>query len=132
ADGAQPAARRGQPGRLRGGGPGRGPDVQRAARRPSRAGRAEPGDRARRATAAAGPPRTQRGVGVRRPGRRRGADRVARRAGPARTMTAPTRLAIIVGVLATGLVGWAVGGYPGAALGLALAVAAGVIRWWGQ
>ena len=47
-------------------------------------------------------------------------------------MTAATRLAIIVGVLATGLIGWAVGGYPGAAVGLVIGVAAGVIRWWRQ
>jgi type VII secretion protein EccE len=47
-------------------------------------------------------------------------------------MTAPLRLAIIVGVLAAGLVGWAVAGYPGAAAGLALGVAAGVIPWRGQ
>ena len=44
-------------------------------------------------------------------------------------MKATTRLAIIVGVLATGMVGWALGGYPGAAGALALGVAAGVIRW---
>jgi type VII secretion protein EccE len=47
-------------------------------------------------------------------------------------MTASTRLAIIVGVLAAGLIGWAVGGYPGAAAGLVIGVAAGVIRWWRQ
>jgi type VII secretion protein EccE len=47
-------------------------------------------------------------------------------------MTALTRLAIIVGVLTTGLIGWAVGGYPGAAVGLVIGVAAGVIRWWRQ
>ena len=44
-------------------------------------------------------------------------------------MTATTRLAIIVGVLATGLLGWALAGYPGAAVGLMLAVATGVIPW---
>ncbi len=44
-------------------------------------------------------------------------------------MTATMRLAIIVGVLATGLVGWAVAGYPGAAVGLVLGLAAGVVRW---
>jgi type VII secretion protein EccE len=44
-------------------------------------------------------------------------------------MTAGVRLAIIVGVLATGLVGWALAGYPGAAVGLVLSLAAGVIRW---
>lgn len=47
-------------------------------------------------------------------------------------MTATTRLAVIVGVLATGLIGWAVGGYPGAAVGLVLGMAAGVIPWRGQ
>ena len=71
-------------------------------------------------------------LGVRRPGGRRGGDRVACCTGSARAMTATIRLAIIVGVLATGLIGWAIGGYPGAAVGLALAVAAGVIRWRGQ
>lgn len=48
-------------------------------------------------------------------------------------MTAATgdavRLAVIVGVLATGMVGWIIGGYLGAAVGLTLALAAGVIRW---
>jgi hypothetical protein len=47
-------------------------------------------------------------------------------------MTAATRLAIIVGVLATGLVGWALGGYPGAAAGLVLGVAAGVVSRCGR
>jgi type VII secretion protein EccE len=47
-------------------------------------------------------------------------------------MSAATRLAIIVGVLAAGTVGWIFGGYPGAAAGLVLGIAAGVIRWWGQ
>jgi hypothetical protein len=47
-------------------------------------------------------------------------------------MTAATRLAVIVGVLAAGLVGWVLGGYPGAAAGLVLGVAAGVIPWRGQ
>ncbi|UQX11076.1 type VII secretion protein EccE [Candidatus Mycobacterium methanotrophicum] len=47
-------------------------------------------------------------------------------------MTAGVRLAIIVGVLATGLIGWALAGYPGAAVGLALGVVAGVIPWRGQ
>ena len=51
-------------------------------------------------------------------GGRRGGDRVACCTGSAGAMTATTRLAIIVGVLATGLVGWALGGYPGAAVGL--------------
>ncbi|MGO9070402.1 type VII secretion protein EccE, partial [Mycobacterium sp.] len=44
-------------------------------------------------------------------------------------MTAPTRLAVIVGVLAAGLLGWVVGGYPGAAIGLAIGVMVGVIPW---
>jgi type VII secretion protein EccE len=44
-------------------------------------------------------------------------------------MSAATRLAVIVGVLAAGMVGWIFGGYPGAAAGLALGVAAGVVRW---
>jgi type VII secretion protein EccE len=44
-------------------------------------------------------------------------------------MTAATKLAVIVGVLATGMVGWALGGYPGAAVGLAVGVAVGVIPW---
>jgi type VII secretion protein EccE len=47
-------------------------------------------------------------------------------------MTATTRLAVIVGVFATSLVGWALGGYPGAAVGLVLGMAAGVIPWRGQ
>ncbi|MGH3530805.1 MAG: type VII secretion protein EccE [Mycobacterium sp.] len=47
-------------------------------------------------------------------------------------MTAATRLAIIVSVLATGMAGWVFGGYPGAAVGLAVGVAVGVIRWRGQ
>jgi len=47
-------------------------------------------------------------------------------------MTATVRLTIIVSVLATGFIGWAVAGYPGAAVGLVLGLAAGVIRWWRQ
>jgi type VII secretion protein EccE len=47
-------------------------------------------------------------------------------------MKATTRLAIIVGVLATGMVGWALGGYPCAAGALVLGVAVGVIRWGRQ
>ncbi|MGH3559509.1 MAG: type VII secretion protein EccE, partial [Mycobacterium sp.] len=47
-------------------------------------------------------------------------------------MTAATRLAIIVSVLATGMAGWVFGGYPGAAVGLAVGVAVGVIRWRSQ
>ncbi len=49
--------------------------------------------------------------------------------GPARAMTATTKLAIIVGVLAAGLIGWIVAGYPGAAMGLVLGLVAGVIPW---
>jgi type VII secretion protein EccE len=45
---------------------------------------------------------------------------------------AHTRLAIIAGVLAAGLVGWSIGGYIGAAMGLTLGVVIGVIRWWRQ
>ncbi|MDT5083401.1 MAG: hypothetical protein QOJ61_444 [Mycobacterium sp.] len=44
-------------------------------------------------------------------------------------MKATTKLAIIVGVLALGMVGWALGGYLGAAAGLVLGLAAGVIPW---
>jgi type VII secretion protein EccE len=47
-------------------------------------------------------------------------------------MTATTKLAIIVGVLGAGLVGWVIGGYPGAAAGLAVGVAVSVIRWRGH
>jgi type VII secretion protein EccE len=44
-------------------------------------------------------------------------------------MSAATRLAVIVGVMAAGMVGWIFGGYPCAAAGLVLGVAAGVVRW---
>jgi len=47
-------------------------------------------------------------------------------------MTATIKLAVIVGVLAAGLLGWTVGGYPGAAVGLALGLAALAIPWRGQ
>jgi type VII secretion protein EccE len=47
-------------------------------------------------------------------------------------MTAPTRLAVVIGVLLAGLLGWSVGGYPGAAAGLALGLGLGAIRWWRQ
>jgi type VII secretion protein EccE len=47
-------------------------------------------------------------------------------------MTSTTKLAVIVGVLAAGLLGWTVGGYVGAAVGLVIGVAAGVVRWWRQ
>ncbi|OSC39278.1 type VII secretion protein EccE [Mycobacterium decipiens] len=47
-------------------------------------------------------------------------------------MTAATKLAIIVGILVSVLVGWTVGGCRYAAVGLAIAVVAGVVPWWGQ
>lgn len=47
-------------------------------------------------------------------------------------MKATTKLAIIVGILAAGLVGWSLRGYPGAAAGLTIGVAVGVVRWWRQ
>jgi type VII secretion protein EccE len=47
-------------------------------------------------------------------------------------MSAPTKLAIIVGIFALSLVGWSVGGYPGAATGLVIGVLVGVIRWRGH
>jgi type VII secretion protein EccE len=47
-------------------------------------------------------------------------------------MTTTTKLAIIVGVLAAGLIGWSLGGYPFAAVGLALGGAIGVVRWKGR
>jgi type VII secretion protein EccE len=47
-------------------------------------------------------------------------------------MTAATKLMIIVGIFLAVLVGWAVYGYGGAAAGLVIGVAVGVIRWWGQ
>lgn len=43
-----------------------------------------------------------------------------------------TKLAVVVGVLTSGLIGWSVGGYIGAAVGLAIGVALGVIDWWRQ
>jgi type VII secretion protein EccE len=42
------------------------------------------------------------------------------------------RLAVVVGVLLAGLVGWALAGYPGAAAGLVLGLLLGVVRWWRQ
>ncbi len=42
------------------------------------------------------------------------------------------RLAVVVGVLAAGLLGWSVGGYVGAAVGVITGIAVGVIRWWRQ
>lgn len=47
-------------------------------------------------------------------------------------MTAATKLTIIVGVLAAGLLGWAVAGYPGAVAGLVIGLMVGVIPWWRQ
>jgi type VII secretion protein EccE len=47
-------------------------------------------------------------------------------------MTAATKLTIIVGIFVFVLVGWAVGGYGGAAVGLVIGVGVGVIRWRGQ
>jgi type VII secretion protein EccE len=47
-------------------------------------------------------------------------------------MTAATKLAIIVGIFITVLLGWAVDGYSGAAAGLVIATAIGVVRWRGQ
>ena len=37
-------------------------------------------------------------------------------------MTATTKLFVIVGVLAAGLIGWIFAGYPGAAAGLVLGI----------
>ncbi|MGH3634544.1 type VII secretion protein EccE [Mycobacterium sp.] len=47
-------------------------------------------------------------------------------------MTATTKLTIVVGVLAAGLLGWTAGSYPGAAAGLVIGLMVGVIRWWRQ
>jgi type VII secretion protein EccE len=47
-------------------------------------------------------------------------------------MTATTKLTIVVCVLAIGVLGWAVAGYPGAAAGLVIGLMAGVIPWWRQ
>ncbi|EUA56735.1 putative conserved membrane protein [Mycobacterium xenopi 4042] len=47
-------------------------------------------------------------------------------------MTATTKLAIVVGIFAAGLAGWSIGGYLGAAAGLVLGLAGGVIRWRGH
>ena len=47
-------------------------------------------------------------------------------------MTAATKLTIIVAIFVAAVAGWAVGGYPGAAVGLVIGIAAGVIRWRGQ
>ncbi len=44
-------------------------------------------------------------------------------------MTATTKLVVIVGVLSAGMIGWIVGGYPGAAAGLALGIVVGAIPW---
>jgi type VII secretion protein EccE len=42
-------------------------------------------------------------------------------------MTAATKLSIIVGVFGSGLIGWTVGGYFGAAAGLVIGIAVGVV-----
>ncbi|KAA8969797.1 type VII secretion protein EccE [Mycobacterium sp.] len=47
-------------------------------------------------------------------------------------MTAITQLTTVVGVLAAGLIGWTVAGYPGAAAGLVIGLMVGVIPWWRQ
>ena len=47
-------------------------------------------------------------------------------------MKGTTELVTIVGVLAAGLVGWSIGQWFGAAIGLTLGVVVGVIRWWRQ
>ncbi|WP_235434917.1 type VII secretion protein EccE [Mycobacterium heckeshornense] len=57
---------------------------------------------------------------------------MANRASPAGAMTATTKLAIIVGIFAVGLAGWSIGGYPGAATGLVVGLAGGVIHWRGH
>jgi type VII secretion protein EccE len=43
--------------------------------------------------------------------------------------SATTKLAVIIGVLAAGLIGWSFAGYPGAVVGLTLGLAGGVFRW---
>jgi type VII secretion protein EccE len=45
------------------------------------------------------------------------------------TASATTKLVVIVGVLAAGLIGWSVAGYPGAAAGLVLGLAVGAFPW---
>ncbi|CDO86040.1 type VII secretion protein EccE [Mycobacterium triplex] len=47
-------------------------------------------------------------------------------------MTAATKLTIIVAIFIATLIGWSVGGYYGAATGLVIGIACGVIRWRGQ
>ncbi|MGB3483403.1 MAG: type VII secretion protein EccE [Mycobacterium sp.] len=47
-------------------------------------------------------------------------------------MTAPVRLAVIIGVLLAGLLGWSLAGYPGAAAALVLGTLLAVVRWWRQ
>ncbi|MCV7166905.1 type VII secretion protein EccE [Mycobacterium stomatepiae] len=47
-------------------------------------------------------------------------------------MTAATKLTIIAAIFAAALIGWALGGYPGAIAGLVIGFAFGVIRWRGQ
>ncbi len=47
-------------------------------------------------------------------------------------MSATTKLAVIVGVFASVLVGWAAAAFPGAAAGLVIGFVAGVVPWRGQ
>ena len=42
------------------------------------------------------------------------------------------QLAVIVGVLSLGLLGWSVGGYPGAGVGLLLGLVLFAVPWWRQ
>ena len=44
-------------------------------------------------------------------------------------MSAPVRLAVVIGVLLAGLCGWILAGYPGATAGLVVGLAVGAIRW---
>lgn len=44
-------------------------------------------------------------------------------------MSAPVRLAVVLGVLLAGFGGWILAGYPGAAAGLVVGLAGGAIRW---
>ncbi len=47
-------------------------------------------------------------------------------------MTAPVRLAVIVGILLCGLLGWWAAGYPGAAIGVVVGSLLGAVRYWRQ
>lgn len=44
-------------------------------------------------------------------------------------MTAATKLTIIVGIFGSALAGWAIDGYRGAAIGLVIGAALGILRW---